>query len=304
MPTLMNRAGWIVAGALGLFVVAAMTGVVRGGPLDPQGPVASTGKGQISALPAVIDAPGSYLVMANLTGTGTGITINASDVTIDFQGFTLTGPGAATAGTGVSIPAAQSNITLKDGTLRGWRNGVAAPSTVYARVDGLTAIGTDTGTSGTGLTLGAHSMVERCNISLFRGAGIVASYVTIRSCIIADNDQAGISSAEGSYIYDNLIRNNAKGVVIIGAGLKPGAGFNYLRDNHICYNTLDIETVQGEGANVWIGNTFFTANLVPFGSLPDLINSVDVTTQSANYRPDLNNVMAGDTSKAGEDCAK
>ena len=39
-----NRAGWLVAGVLAIFVVAAMTGVVSGGPLDPPGPPAPTQK--------------------------------------------------------------------------------------------------------------------------------------------------------------------------------------------------------------------------------------------------------------------
>ncbi len=305
MSTLMNRAGWLVAGALALFVVAAMAAVVRSGPLDPPGPLASTGKGQISALPAVIDQPGSYLVTANLTGAATGITINASDVTIDFQGFTLTGPGAASPGTGVSIPAAQSNITLMGGTLRGWRNGVAAASTTYARIDGLTAIGTDTGTSGIGLTLGGHSIIERCNVSGFRGAGIVASYVTVRGCVITDNDQAGISSAEGSYIYDNLIRNNEKGLVVIGAGIKPNAAFNYVRDNHICYNTLDIETVMGEDKNVFVGNAFATVSLGTGQLVVDVINAVALDTAFNAYPADLNNIfVAAENDARITNCAR
>jgi hypothetical protein len=35
--TMMERAGWPVAGILAIFIVAAMTGVVSGGPLDPPG---------------------------------------------------------------------------------------------------------------------------------------------------------------------------------------------------------------------------------------------------------------------------
>jgi hypothetical protein len=44
--TIINRAGWLwlVAGILALFVVAAMTGVVSGGPLDPPGAPAPTQK--------------------------------------------------------------------------------------------------------------------------------------------------------------------------------------------------------------------------------------------------------------------
>jgi hypothetical protein len=44
MQTIINRAGWLVAGVLALCVVAAMTGVVSGGPLDPPGAPAPTQK--------------------------------------------------------------------------------------------------------------------------------------------------------------------------------------------------------------------------------------------------------------------
>lgn len=39
-----EKAAWAIAGSLGLFVAAAMSGVVSGGPLDPPEPVGSTMK--------------------------------------------------------------------------------------------------------------------------------------------------------------------------------------------------------------------------------------------------------------------
>jgi hypothetical protein len=42
--TIMKHAGWPVAGILAIFIVAAMTGVVSGGPLDPPGGPGSTMK--------------------------------------------------------------------------------------------------------------------------------------------------------------------------------------------------------------------------------------------------------------------
>ena len=47
------RAGWLVAGVLALFVVAAMTGIVSGGPLDPPGAPAPTQK-------TLDEVPGSW----------------------------------------------------------------------------------------------------------------------------------------------------------------------------------------------------------------------------------------------------
>ena len=59
--TFINRAGWLVAGVLALFVVAAMTGVVRGGPLDPPGAPAPTQK-------TLDEIPGSWSRALSATG--------------------------------------------------------------------------------------------------------------------------------------------------------------------------------------------------------------------------------------------
>lgn len=300
MNAILNRLGWVISGALGLFVVMAVAGVANGGPLDPPGPVASTGKGQISSLPATISAPGSYVVTKSLTGSGVGITINASDVTIDFQGFTVSGPGSASPGTGVSIPASQSNVTLKHGTVRGWTSGVAAANTTHVRVYGLTVIGTGSGALGTGLHVGSNAIVEDCDVSGFSDVGVLASFSTVRDCVIADNVNVGLFSAEGSYIYNNLIRNNGTGFVSFGPGLKAGADFNYVRDNHICYNGSDILLGgASEGENAFVGNTFGTSG----GSFTDMFADVFVGEATTTWAPDLNNIRL---SNAGADqtCAR
>ncbi len=83
MHTIINRAGWLVAGVLALFVVAAMTGVVSGGPLDPSGPPSSTlpqveprspipPVGWNGAFPIVISQPGSYFLTRSLNDGSTG----------------------------------------------------------------------------------------------------------------------------------------------------------------------------------------------------------------------------------------
>ena len=58
---IINRAGWLVAGVLALFVVAAMTGVVSGGPLDPPGAPAPTQK-------TLDEIPGSWSRALSATG--------------------------------------------------------------------------------------------------------------------------------------------------------------------------------------------------------------------------------------------
>lgn len=286
MTAILNRIGLVLSGALALFVVLAITGTVSGGPLDPPAPVAPTGPGQISALPATISEPGSYIVTRPLTSAGTGITITTSDVTIDLQGFTLTGPG--TAGTAVAITGPQENITIKHGTFRGWTAGIDAPGTVYARISDIALLGNGSGAPGTGLTIGPHSTIEDCIVAGFTLDGIAASYVTIRDCNITDNDGNAISSAEGSYVYDNLIRNNGVGFYSLGAGLKPGSAFNYVRNNHLCFNFTDIITSLSEGENGFVGNTL-SSYAFNAGDIAAVTHPADI---SGNTMPaDLNNLF-------------
>src|SRR6202030_3369869 len=79
---------------------------------------------QISSLPYKITAQGCYYLTANLTASGStsGITISANNVTLDLNGFALVGGGSGNV-TGINVPAAQQNILIRNGTVRGWTNG-------------------------------------------------------------------------------------------------------------------------------------------------------------------------------------
>src|SRR5438046_4283287 len=134
MGTITHKAGWIIAAVLGLSVVAALAGVARGGPLDPPGPPASTlpqvePRTPISALPFTISQPGSYFLTQNLTANtgGDGITVLADNVTIDLNGFALTGiAGSASAiSEGGSAPP-HSGWVVKNGSIENWPNGSGA----------------------------------------------------------------------------------------------------------------------------------------------------------------------------------
>src|SRR2546430_3180703 len=99
-----NKIAWGLVAALSLLVIAALAGVVRGGPLDPTGPPGSTGKTVITSLPFTISQEGSYVLNGNLTGVANqnGVTVAASNVTIDLQGFELIGVNNSLAGISAS----------------------------------------------------------------------------------------------------------------------------------------------------------------------------------------------------------
>src|SRR5207247_5018841 len=121
METIRNKLGWGLSGALALLLLAALAGVVHGGPLDPTAPPGSTGKNVITSLPFTISQPGSYVLNGNLTGVSgqNGINVTANNVTIDLQGFELVGvPGSfnGIAHTSGSV----SGLTVRNGTIRNW----------------------------------------------------------------------------------------------------------------------------------------------------------------------------------------
>jgi nitrous oxidase accessory protein NosD len=82
----------------------------------------------IARLPFTITKPGNYTLSRSLTyqGTSHAITVNASDVTIDLRGFTITSAGAVslTNETAAIYAQDQRNITIRNGTLRGFFRGI------------------------------------------------------------------------------------------------------------------------------------------------------------------------------------
>src|SRR5579883_3250123 len=92
-----------------------------------------------SGFPFVITQPGSYKVTSNLKVPAglDGIDIRSNDVTLDLNGFTISGPVACTGvglavncpnGTGVTIgiysDIPYTNITVRNGSVVGFQSGV------------------------------------------------------------------------------------------------------------------------------------------------------------------------------------
>src|SRR5262245_15991236 len=154
MRSMVRKSSWPIA--LGLVVVAAALRVVSANELDPPGPPGNTFETQIRAadLPMNITVAGSYHLSEDINTGGGGITVSASNVTIDLMGFTLDG------GVGDGIVAgAFSNIVVKNGTVRGWAgDGVDLGSALNSQVTEVCA----EGNGADGIRIGNGGLVRGC----------------------------------------------------------------------------------------------------------------------------------------------
>lgn len=188
-----------------------------------------------SGFPIIICKSGSYRLSGNLTISGVntdGIDITANNVTLDLNGFTISGPVTCKIGTPVTCSASGSssgvsssgyNTTVKNGTVSGMGSyGVFTASTVED--------------------------VHVQNIGNATGVGIV-SYGTVTRCTVTVNAGDGIQGSTASVINLNAISYNA------GDGIREFGGGGVASDNTIVLNGKNgIEDVALSVNNTIAGN--------------------------------------------------
>ena len=164
----------------------------------------------ITACPFSANTQGdTYSVTANLTETTPGvscITIGASDVAIDLQGHTITGPGSAMGfGFGITDDGninPFTNIIIANGTIKGFGSGIGLAST-YVTVSNINA------TQNTyGMDLNANSAVSNSQANNNSYGLIFDSGNNTISNSAANNNQGGGITINGS---NNAIINTPAG---------------------------------------------------------------------------------------------
>ena len=199
--------------------------------------------------PTTIDQPGNYMLTnALFVNSGAGITITASDVTLDLNGQTISGPANLT-GVGIRVLGAQ-NVVVRNGNVQGVFMGVVVVNSSNVKIDSL----------------------------MIRGFGIAVSapppevgimLVQTKNAVITNNQifSTGLGIfVRGSQSFGNRIEGNT-----LTAGANAALG--------ICYNPADgdangpkgdlitrnvirgyptsISIVATSDSNVVTGNTLF-----------------------------------------------
>jgi hypothetical protein len=207
------------------------------GSLLPSGPPAPSMKTLeqieprtlISALPFTITAAGSYYLTTNLSASAlqNGIVVQADDVTLDLNGFTLLGaPGSSN---GITCPMPRQNLMVRNGTIRNWdAQGIdagAAENSRFERLNVCTNGGRGihagnralidsclaTGNAQTGIETGHSSTVRNCRASENSGHGVfVGAGGNVIECTAQGNLLDGVSGETGSRIKGSVSRRNAR----------------------------------------------------------------------------------------------
>jgi hypothetical protein len=182
------------------FICVLLVTLCQGGSLNPPAPpTAGTMKPlndveprvaiHQSDMPLTISASGSYYLTQNVTSAANGITVNADDVTIDLNGFVITGPGAGS-NSGILING-RNNVEIRNGTVRGFSRGIYdgyATGESY-RVLGVRAVANST--AGIYFT-GTNNQIRDCTVS---STGVSAANISIY----------GIYTGAGSTVANNTV---------------------------------------------------------------------------------------------------
>jgi len=174
----------------------------------------------ISQAGTTIDTSGSYYLTTNLvpSGSASGLSISADNVTVDLNGFSIM---AATAISSGIILNNHNNILIRNGTIRdAYYFGIAALNSTDCQFENLRIIGNGRySTYYDGLHAGTNSTITACTAGNNGGAGIYAGFgSTITACTASFNGEDGIFAKIGSTITACTAKDNGDDGIYANSG--------------------------------------------------------------------------------------
>lgn len=218
----------------------------------------------------------STVLDSNIGPCATGITIGADNITLDLNGFTISGTPDTGEGPGIGL-SGRTGVTVRNGTVTQFDAGVSieggSANTVTAMrlLDNRGSFSTD---FGDGIAVFASSSNRITNSQVrnngpYDGIGLIRSnFNVIDGNQVTDNTQsfqttgirlenAGLSASNDNVVTSNLVVNNAlDGVEVFARGSR-----NQIRSNQIVGNGRDGVTVFTGGNNNVIESNQVRGNL-------------------------------------------
>ncbi len=214
---------------------------------------------------------GSYILINDISASGTCLTLTGDNITIDFNGFTI----KMTSGSGSGITdssTARSNIVIRNGTVRDFTVvGIFLLSSSSIQIDRMRAVsngasgievGNDSSVTNSiasnngdiGITGFGNILITGNTANNNAGFGIHGT-TNLISGNTANGNAKGIEAAAGSTISGNTASGNSFGIIVGGGGrsdiLNNTASDNGLTGIEVdCPSNLVGNTAQGNGQNL------------------------------------------------------
>ena len=190
--------------------------------------------------PYQINNSGSYRLSGNLvvSAGADGIDINASNVTLDLNGFAISGPGSCTgsgatiscqneSGVGISCGGnAPTQVTIRNGTVTGFRAGVgilAFDEPADALIEEIRAHDNNTGIDFEGIVGG--SAVLRRNVASRNSIYGILCYGQNGGCVVTDNAANFNGSIGISTFFSTVTENVANSNALFGLNMNSSGLF-------------------------------------------------------------------------------
>lgn len=299
------------AAVIGLWSLTYLSNAFAQGNLTPPGAPAPMMKTlaqvepriAISSVPITISNSGSYYLTTNLTGVAGqfGIIIQASNVTLDLNGFSLI--GVSNAFSAVHVQFSVHDLHIRNGSVDGWPNAINGGGASNSRFENLRLYNN---IGGFALGVGLNCVVRDC-VLLFNGAGIgTGQGCSISGCTANGQTGFGISAGEGAVISDCIVYNNnvginaAKGSTIKNCTARQNSGTGIDAASGCTISGCTATTNGGSGIRVTDGATISgcTAN----GNLHGISASSNCLISSCTASLNSSNGISADITCRIKDC--
>jgi hypothetical protein len=213
-----------------------------------------------------ISSPGSYYLTGNLAlTTANGIEVTVAGVTIDLNGFQISGSGS---NTGVTIDSAANGCVVRNGSISGFTNGVIG--SFSPRPHGGSFRQLNVSACGFGLFAGDGWQIDGCHAhdntqeSILAGAGS-----TLTNCTATSNQGTAFDCG------NNVTMNNCAAYNNNGSfGIITGSGSTLT--NCAAYSNIGIGIYAGPGST--LANCIASSNTAGGGNPGDGIYAVSGST--------------------------
>jgi hypothetical protein len=160
----------------------------------------------ITSLPFTISAPGNYKLTKNLTysGSSNAITVSASNVVLNLNGFTLSGTGSSNSSIAI-YDDGFSSVTLQNGTTTGFADALEGENASQILVQNLTMFNNELGIA---LISCNYCAIQNCvmvGVGEFVGGFGLVPNSTVANCVVKNctisNFENGCNDAGGPNLF-------------------------------------------------------------------------------------------------------